>query len=29
MYQWLVFLGAHERRHLAQIERTIAAITAP
>jgi hypothetical protein len=27
MYQWLVFLGAHERRHLAQIERTIAAVT--
>ena len=26
MYQWLVFLGAHERRHLAQIERTIAAV---
>ena len=28
MYQWLVFLGAHERRHLAQIERAIAAVTA-
>jgi DinB superfamily len=27
MYQWLVFLGRHERRHLAQIERTIAAVT--
>lgn len=27
MYQWLVFLGHHERRHLAQIERTIAAVT--
>jgi uncharacterized damage-inducible protein DinB len=26
MYQWLVFLGRHERRHLAQIERTIAAV---
>jgi uncharacterized damage-inducible protein DinB len=26
MYQWLVFLGHHERRHLAQIERTIAAV---
>jgi hypothetical protein len=28
MYQWLVFLGRHERRHLAQIERTIAALAA-
>jgi len=28
MYQWLVFLGRHERRHLAQLERTIAAVTA-
>lgn len=27
MYQWLVFLGRHESRHLAQIERTIAAVT--
>jgi hypothetical protein len=27
MYQWLVFLGHHERRHLAQIERTIVAVT--
>ncbi len=27
MYQWLVFLGRHERRHLAQIERTIGAVT--
>ena len=27
MYQWLVFLGRHERRHLAQIERTIATVT--
>ncbi len=27
MYQWLVFLGRHERRHLAQIERTIAGVT--
>ena len=27
MYQWLVFLGRHERRHLAQIERTITAVT--
>jgi hypothetical protein len=27
MYQWLVFVGHHERRHLAQIERTIAAVT--
>ena len=27
MYQWLVFLGHHERRHLAQLERTIAAVT--
>jgi hypothetical protein len=27
MYQWLLFLGHHERRHLAQIERTIAAVT--
>jgi uncharacterized damage-inducible protein DinB len=27
MYQWLVFLGHHERRHLAQIERTIEAVT--
>ena len=26
MYQWLVFLGRHERRHLAQIERVIAAV---
>ena len=26
MYQWLVFLGRHERRHLAQIERTIVAV---
>lgn len=26
MYQWLVFLGRHESRHLAQIERTIAAL---
>ena len=26
MYQWLVFVGHHERRHLAQIERTIAAV---
>ncbi len=26
MYQWLVFLGRHEARHLAQIERTIAAL---
>jgi hypothetical protein len=28
MYQWLLFLGHHERRHLAQLERTIAAVTA-
>lgn len=28
MYQWLVFLGAHERRHLAQLERAIAVVTA-
>jgi DinB superfamily len=27
MYQWLLFLGHHERRHLAQLERTIAAVT--
>jgi hypothetical protein len=27
MYQWLVFVGHHERRHLAQIERAIAAVT--
>jgi len=26
MYQWLLFLGHHERRHLAQLERTIAAV---
>jgi hypothetical protein len=26
MYQWLVFVGRHEARHLAQIERTIAAM---
>ena len=26
MYQWLLFLGQHERRHLTQIERTIAAV---
>src|SRR5512143_151798 len=26
MYQWLVFLGRHERRHLAQIERAIASL---
>src|SRR5207344_868124 len=26
MYQWLLFLGHHERRHLAQIERTVAAV---
>ncbi len=26
MYQWLVFVGHHERRHLAQIERTIASV---
>jgi hypothetical protein len=26
MYQWLVFVGRHESRHLAQIERTIAAL---
>ena len=29
MYQWLLFLGHHERRHLAQLERTIAAVTRP
>lgn len=23
LYQWLVFIGLHERRHLAQIERTV------
>ena len=28
MYQWLLFLGHHERRHLAQLERTIEAVTA-
>ena len=28
MYQWLLFLGHHERRHLAQIERTVAAVAA-
>jgi uncharacterized damage-inducible protein DinB len=28
MYQWLVFLGHHERRHLAQLERAIAVVTA-
>lgn len=27
MYQWLLFLGHHERRHLAQLERTVAAVT--
>jgi DinB family protein len=27
MYQWLVFVGRHEQHHLAQIERTIAAVT--
>lgn len=27
MYQWLIFLGHHERRHLAQLERTVAAVT--
>jgi hypothetical protein len=27
MYQWLIFLGKHEERHLAQLERTIAAVT--
>lgn len=27
MYQWLLFLGHHERLHLAQLERTIAAVT--
>ena len=26
MYQWLLFVGHHERRHFAQIERTIAAV---
>jgi uncharacterized damage-inducible protein DinB len=26
MYQWLVFVGRHEQHHLAQIERTIAAV---
>ena len=29
MYQWLLFLGHHERRHLAQLERTVAAVTKP
>ena len=29
MYQWLLFLDHHERRHLAQLERTIAAVTGP
>ena len=28
MYQWLLFLDHHERRHLAQLERTIAVVTA-
>jgi hypothetical protein len=28
MYQWLLFLGHHERRHLAQLERTVAAVVA-
>ena len=27
MYEWLIFLGQHERRHLAQLERTAAAVT--
>jgi hypothetical protein len=26
MYEWLLFLGQHERRHLAQLERTAAAV---
>jgi hypothetical protein len=26
MYQWLLFLGLHERRHLAQLERAVAAV---
>jgi len=26
MYEWLIFLGQHERRHLAQLERTAAAV---
>jgi hypothetical protein len=28
MYEWLIFLGQHERRHLAQLERTAAAVAA-
>jgi uncharacterized damage-inducible protein DinB len=26
MYQWLLFLGHHEKRHLGQLERTVAAV---
>lgn len=26
LYQWLVFIGLHEKRHLGQIERTVAAV---
>jgi uncharacterized damage-inducible protein DinB len=29
MYEWLVFLGKHELRHLAQLERTASAICYP